>query len=57
MADDALKRGLEILKSVRTVSLNDSSGQYENILKGLLSDLETPDTLSVIFCEQMAECL
>ena len=57
MADDALKRGLEILESVRTVRLNDSSGQYENILKGLLSDLESPNTLSVIFCEQMAECL
>ena len=26
-------------------------------MKGLLSDLESPDTLSVIFCEQMAECL
>ena len=57
MADDALKRGLEILKSVRTVHLNDPSGHYENLLKGLLSDLESPDTLSVIFCEQMAECL
>lgn len=57
MASDSLKLGLEILKSVRTVHLNDSSEQYENILRGLLSDLESPDTLSVIFCEQIAECL
>ena len=57
MASDSLKLGLEILKSVRTVHLNDASEQYENILRGLLSDLESPDTLSVIFCEQIAECL
>ena len=49
MADDALKRGLEILKSVRTVHLNDSSGHYENILKGLLSDLESPDSPSDVW--------
>ena len=57
MADDALKRGLEILKSVQTVQLADETGHYEQILHGLLSDLESPDTLSVILCEQIAECL
>ena len=57
MADDVLKRGLEILKSVQTVQLADETGHYEQILHGLLSDLESPDTLSVILCEQIAECL
>ena len=57
MDDDALKRGLEILKSVQTVQLADETGHYEQILHGLLSDLESPDTLSVILCEQIAECL
>jgi len=55
--DDALKRGLEILKLVQTVQLADETGHYEQILHGLLSDLESPDTLSVILCEQIAECL
>ena len=57
MADDALKRGLEILKSVQTVQLADETEHYEQILHGLLSDLESPHTLSVILCEQIAECL
>ena len=57
MTDDALERGLEILKSVQTVQLADETGHYEQILHGLLSDLESPDTLSVILCEQIAECL
>ena len=57
MASDSLKRGLEILKLVRTVQLADETGHYEQILHGLLSDLESPDTLSVILCEQIAECL
>jgi hypothetical protein len=57
LADDALKRGLEILQSVQTVQLADDTGHYEQILHGLLSDLESPDTLSVILCEQIAECL
>ena len=57
MTDDALERGLEILKSVKTVQLADETGHYEQILHGLLSDLESPDTLSVILCEQIAECL
>ena len=57
MASDSLKRGLEILKLVRTVQLADETGNYEQILHGLLSDLESPDTLSVLLCEQIAECI
>ena len=57
MVSDSLKRGLEILKLVRTVQLADETGHYEQILQGLLSDLESPDTLSVLLCEQMAECV
>jgi len=57
LASDSLKRGLEILKLVRTVQLADETGHYEQILHGLLSDLESPNTLSVLLCEQMAECI
>jgi len=57
LASDSLKRGLEILKLVRTVQLADETGHYEQVLRGLLSDLDSPDTLSVILCEQIAECL
>ena len=55
MSNDTLKKALQILKPIRTVNLDDPSGQFESILNGLLSDLETPNTLSVLLCEQIAE--
>ena len=55
MSNDTLNKALRILKPIRTVNLDDSSGQFESILNGLLSDLETPNTLSVLLCEQIAE--
>ena len=55
MSNDTLNKALQILAPIRTVNLDDSSGQFESILNGLLSDLETPNTLSVLLCEQIAE--
>jgi hypothetical protein len=37
--------------------LKDKTGNFEAILQGLLSDLETPNTLSVLLCEQIAESI
>jgi hypothetical protein len=55
MTKDKLKQSLAILDPIRTVKLGDESGAFEAILQGLLSDLKTPNTLSVLFCEQIAE--
>ena len=55
MSNDTLKKALQILAAIRTVNLDDSSGQFESILNGLLSDPETPNTLSVLLCEQIAK--
>ena len=55
MTKDKLKQSLAILDPIRTVKLIDKTGSFEAILQGLLSDLETPNTLSVLFCEQIAE--
>lgn len=55
MSNDKLKQALQILKPIKTVNFDDPSGQFESILNGLLSDLETPNTLLVLLCEQIAE--
>jgi len=55
MTKDKLKQSLAILDPIRTVNLRDKTGSFEAILQGLLSDLETPNTLSVLLCEQIAE--
>ena len=57
MAEDKLKQSLAILNPIRTVRLKDKTGNFEAILQGLLSDLETPNTLSVLLCEQIAESI
>ena len=57
MTDDKLKQSLAILNPIRTVKLQDKTGNFEAILQGLLSDLETPNTLSVLLCEQIAESI
>ena len=57
MAEDKLKQSLAILNPIRTVKLKDKTGNFEAILQGLLSDLETPNTLSVLLCEQIAESI
>ena len=51
MTKDKLKQSLAILDPIRTVKLIDKTGSFEAILQGLLSDLETPNTLSVLLCE------
>ncbi len=57
MTEDKLKQSLAILNPIRTVKLKDKTGSFEAILQGLLSDLETPNTLSVLLCEQIAESI
>jgi hypothetical protein len=57
MTEDKLKQSLAILDPIRTVELKDKTGNFEAILQGLLSDLETPNTLSVLLCEQIAESI
>ena len=57
MAEDKLNQSLVILNPIRTVRLKDKTGNFEAILQGLLSDLETPNTLSVLLCEQIAESI
>ena len=57
MTEDKLKQSLAILNPIRTVRLKDKTGNFEAILQGLLSDLETPNTLSVLLCEQIAESI
>ena len=57
MTEDKLKQSLAILDPIRTVELKDKTGSFEAILQGLLSDLETPNTLSVLLCEQIAESI
>ena len=57
MIEDKLKQSLAILEPIRTVELKDKTGSFEAILQGLLSDLETPNTLSVLLCEQIAESI
>ena len=57
MTEDKLKQSLAILNPIRTVKLKDKTGNFEAILQGLLSDLETPNTLSVLLCEQIAESI
>ncbi len=57
MAEDKLQQSLAILNPIRTVNLRDNTGNFEAILQGLLSDLETPNTLSVLLCEQIAESI
>ena len=57
MTEDKLKQSLAILDPIRTVKLKDKTGNFEAILQGLLSDLETPNTLSVLLCEQIAESI
>jgi len=57
MIEDKLKQSLAILNPIRTVELKDKTGNFEAILQGLLSDLETPNTLSVLLCEQIAESI
>ena len=57
MAEDKLNQSLAILNPIRTVRLKDKTGNFEAILQGLLSDLETPNTLSVLLCEQIAESI
>ena len=57
MTEDKLKQSLAILNPIRTVELKDKTGNFEAILQGLLSDLETPNTLSVLLCEQIAESI
>ena len=57
MTEDKLKQSLAILNPIRTVRLKDKTGNFEAILQGLLADLETPNTLSVLLCEQIAESI
>ena len=57
MTEDKLKQSLAILNPIRTVELKDKTGNFEAVLQGLLSDLETPNTLSVLLCEQIAESI
>ena len=57
MTKDKLKQSLAILNPIRTVELKDKTGNFEAILQGLLSDLETPNTLSVLLCEQISESI
>jgi len=57
MTEDKIKQSLAILNPIRTVELKDKTGNFEAILHGLLSDLETPNTLSVLLCEQIAESI
>ena len=57
MTEGKLKQSLAILNPIRTVRLKDKTGNFEAILQGLLSDLETPNTLSVLLCEQIAESI
>ena len=57
MTEDKLKQSLAILDPIRTVKLQDKTGNFEAILQRLLSDLETPNTLSVLLCEQIAESI
>ena len=57
MTEDKLKQSLAILNPIRTVRLKDKTGNFEAIFQGLLSDLETPNTLSVLLCEQIAESI
>ena len=57
MTEDRLKQSLAILNPIRTVELKDKTGNFEAILQGLLADLETPNTLSVLLCEQIAESI
>jgi hypothetical protein len=57
MTEDKLTQSLAILNPIRTVELKDKTGNFEAILQGLLSDLETPNTLSVLLCEQIAESI
>jgi hypothetical protein len=57
MAEDKLNQSLVILNPIRTVRLKDKTGNFEAILQGLLADLETPNTLSVLLCEQIAESI
>jgi hypothetical protein len=57
MTEDKLKQSLAILDPIRTVELKDKTGSFEAILQGLLSDLEMPNTLSVLLCEQIAESI
>ena len=57
MGKDKLQQSLTILNPIRTVNLKDETGNFESILQGLLSDLETPNTLSVLLCEQIAESI
>ena len=57
MAENKLKQSLAILNPIRTVRLKDKTGNFEAILQGLLSDLETPNILSVLLCEQIAESI
>ena len=57
MNKDKLQQSLVILNPIRTVNLQDETGNFESILQGLLSDLDTPNTLSVLLCEQIAESI
>ena len=57
MTEDKLKQSLAILDPIRTVELKDKTGSFEAILQGLLFDLETPNTLSVLLCEQISESI
>ena len=57
MVKGKLQQSLAILNPIRTVDLRDKTGNFEAILQGLLSDLETPNTLSVLLCEQIAESI
>lgn len=57
MDKDKLQQSLTILNPIRTVNLQDETGNFESILQGLLSDIETPNTLSVLLCEQIAESI
>ena len=57
MSDSNLEHALAILEPIRTVKLSQDSDAYESILRGLLLDLDKPNTMSVILCEQIAECV
>ena len=57
MTGSNLEYALAILEPIRSVKLSQDSDAYESILKGLLTDLDKPNTMSVILCEQIAECV
>jgi len=57
MTDLSLEKGLKILDPIRTVRVPEHADQYEAILHGLIGDLDSPDTLSVLLCEQVAEAV